>query len=95
MTVPHLMNCSHTGDGWCAACVATLGNRAWALEEAQRGAEAALADIGDADREPGDDLAWCEARAAAALPSVRAALAGGQVGGRSHAAGAAAEAQQG
>ena len=38
-------------------------------------AEAALADIGDADREPGDDLAWCEARAAQALPEVRAALA--------------------
>lgn len=38
-------------------------------------AEAALADIGDADREPGDDVAWCEARAAQALPMVRAALA--------------------
>ena len=37
-------------------------------------AEAALADIGDAERQPTDDLAWCEARAAAALPSVRAAL---------------------
>ena len=31
-------------------------------------AEAALADIGDADRNPGDDVAWCEARAAQALP---------------------------
>jgi hypothetical protein len=38
-------------------------------------AEAALADIGDADREPGDDVAWCEARATEALPVVRAALA--------------------
>jgi len=37
-------------------------------------AEAALADIGDADREPGDDVAWCEARAAKALPVVRAML---------------------
>jgi hypothetical protein len=37
-------------------------------------AEAALADIGDSDREPGDDLAWCERRAAQALPAVRAAL---------------------
>jgi hypothetical protein len=37
-------------------------------------AEAALSDIGDADREPGDDLKWCEARAAQALPAVRAAL---------------------
>ena len=31
-------------------------------------AEAALADIGDADREPWDDVAWCEARAAQAQP---------------------------
>jgi hypothetical protein len=34
-------------------------------------AEAALSDIGDADREPGDDLAWCESRAAQALPLIR------------------------
>ena len=38
-------------------------------------AEAALADIGDAEREPGDDLAWCERRAAEALPFVRDILA--------------------
>jgi hypothetical protein len=38
-------------------------------------AEAGLADIGDADREPGDDLAWCEARAAEALAQPRAAIA--------------------
>lgn len=37
-------------------------------------AEAALADVGDADREPGDDVAWCEARTAQALPTVRLAL---------------------
>jgi hypothetical protein len=37
-------------------------------------AEAALADIGDADREPGDDLAWAEARAAQDLPRIRAVL---------------------
>ena len=37
-------------------------------------AEAALSDIGDATREPGDDLGWCEARARQALPAVRAAL---------------------
>lgn len=36
-------------------------------------AEAALADIGDAEREPGDDLAWAEARAAQDLPRIRAA----------------------
>ena len=46
-----------------------------ALVSALRTAEAALADIGDADREPGDDVAWCEKRAADALPKVRAALA--------------------
>jgi len=38
-------------------------------------AEAALADIGDAEREPGDDLAWAEARAARDLPRIRASLA--------------------
>ena len=38
-------------------------------------AEAALSDIGDADREPGDDLAWCEARAALAIPACRKTLA--------------------
>ena len=37
-------------------------------------AQAALSDIGDSDREPGDDLEWCERRAAQALPAVRAAL---------------------
>ena len=45
-----------------------------ALRGALKTAEAALADIGDSDREPGDDLAWCEARAAQALPAVRKAL---------------------
>lgn len=38
-------------------------------------AEAALADIGDADREPGDDIKWAERRAMQALPIVRNALA--------------------
>jgi hypothetical protein len=38
-------------------------------------AEAALADIGDAEREPGDDLAWAESRAAQDLPRIRAVLA--------------------
>ena len=44
------------------------------LQSALRYGEAALADIGDSEREPGDDLAWCEARAAKALPAIRAAL---------------------
>jgi hypothetical protein len=38
-------------------------------------AEAALADIGDAERESGDDLAWAENRAAQDLPRIRAVLA--------------------
>lgn len=37
-------------------------------------AEAALADIGDGDREPGDDLAWAESRAAQDLPRIRRVL---------------------
>ena len=57
-----------------AAAVSAADNVA--LREALKTAEAALADIGDADREPGDDLAWCERRAAQALPEVRAALKG-------------------
>ena len=38
-------------------------------------AESALADIGDSDHEPTDDLAWCELRAQRTLPVVRFALA--------------------
>lgn len=49
-----------------------------ALREDLRYAEAALSDIGDAEREPGDDLAWCERRAAKALPRVRAAIDAGR-----------------
>lgn len=45
-----------------------------ALRRALVIAEAALSDIGDADREPGDDLAWCERRAAQDLPAIRDAL---------------------
>ncbi len=45
------------------------------LLEALKFAEAALSDIGDADREPGDDVAWCEARAAQAIPQSRDAIA--------------------
>jgi hypothetical protein len=51
-----------------------LGANNVALRSALKIAEAALADIGDATREPGDDLAWCERRAAQALPEVRKAL---------------------
>lgn len=44
------------------------------LTEALRIAEAALADIGDADREPGDDVEWCERRASLGLRKVRDTL---------------------
>lgn len=37
-------------------------------------AESALGDIGDAEREPEDDLEWCEKRAAEALLEVRKVL---------------------
>ena len=45
------------------------------LRAAIKMAEAALADIGDSDHEPTDDLAWCERRAQQSLPVVRFALA--------------------
>jgi hypothetical protein len=44
------------------------------LRTALKLAEAALSDIGDADRESGDDVAWCERRAAEPLSIVRSAL---------------------
>ncbi len=59
--------------GYVPECI-SLRAEVEKLREALRLAEAALADIGDADREPGDDLAWCERRAAEPLPIVRAAL---------------------
>jgi hypothetical protein len=34
MTVPHLMNCPHSADGWCLDCVVALGNENWRLREA-------------------------------------------------------------
>lgn len=45
------------------------------LADALHKAEAALSDIGDAEREPDDDVQWCEDRAFIALPITRAALA--------------------
>lgn len=49
------------------------------LRAAIKTAEAALADIGDSDHEPTDDLAWCERRAQQAFPVVRFALAATEV----------------
>jgi hypothetical protein len=63
-------------DAWQARAAAGPHSAAAAQPVAAlRQAEAALSDIGDADREPGDDVAWCERRAAEPLPVIRAALA--------------------
>lgn len=56
--------------------ILALLDRQERLVAALRVAEAALADIGDSDHEPWDDLIWCEQRAARALPQVRAELNG-------------------
>ena len=55
------------------ACADEQTKRIKAEARAERLKEA-LADIGDADRELGDDLAWCERRAAEPLPMIRALL---------------------
>ncbi len=46
MTVPHLMNCPHADDGWCAECVADLGNENWRLREALAQVDRAIAGAG-------------------------------------------------
>lgn len=33
MTMPHLMNCDHTGEGWCLACVKKLWEELEALRD--------------------------------------------------------------
>lgn len=87
-TLGNFLNEARTDGAYWEEDTATEGTPEWiiaqtlgliadvkALAEALYLAEAALADIGDADREPGDDVAWCEQRAAQALPAARAALA--------------------
>ena len=34
MTMPHLINCAHIGDGWCIECVKRQQERIWSLEAA-------------------------------------------------------------
>ena len=34
MTMPHLMNCDHSGSGWCLACVKALHDEKEAIREA-------------------------------------------------------------
>jgi len=36
MTIPYLMNCSHSPDGWCLDCVKELGENNAALEDVFR-----------------------------------------------------------
>lgn len=36
MTMPHLMNCQHSGDGWCLDCVKELHDEKERLQEAMR-----------------------------------------------------------
>ena len=64
---------NHTAWG-CPECVREMRCELANFRAALALAEAALADIGDADREPGDDLAWAERRAADVLPTVRKLL---------------------
>ena len=35
MTMPHLMNCSHSGDGWCLDCVKELWDECDAWRKAK------------------------------------------------------------
>jgi hypothetical protein len=42
MTMPHLMNCPHREDGWCAECVREAGNSNLVLLQEVRRLSAAL-----------------------------------------------------
>lgn len=42
MTMPYLMNCSHSPDGWCLSCVKELAAQ---LEEARRGFAVLCGDL--------------------------------------------------
>lgn len=39
MTMPHMMNCSHCGDGWCLSCV---GKLYWGFEVTRKALSIAL-----------------------------------------------------
>lgn len=43
MTMPHLMNCSHSEDGWCLACVKELWEEKYQLEEGLEGMKEGVA----------------------------------------------------
>lgn len=43
--MPHLMNCPHTGDGWCLECVDELQQTAGHFETLLRNVVFAYADI--------------------------------------------------
>jgi hypothetical protein len=72
MTIVQFLRAS--GEHWDEDRYTAGADRIEALESALKTAEAALSDIGDADREEGDDLKWCENRAAKDLPEIRRVL---------------------
>ena len=68
-------NCFTSGEFWeLQRKLRAAESRVRVLVSALTIAEAALADIGDATREKGDGLSWCEARASKELPEIRMVL---------------------
>lgn len=51
MTVPHLMNCPHSDDGWCLNCVVVLGNKNWELRDDLAWCEKRIAELEDGLRQ--------------------------------------------
>jgi len=55
MTMPHLENCQHTGDGWCFECVGNMGRELIAaratIAELERDADFLRAQVVDGTRE--------------------------------------------
>lgn len=49
MTMPHLMNCPHSSDGWCLDCVKTLWDekeqQAWAADFIAKERDTAIAKL--------------------------------------------------
>lgn len=48
MTMPHLMNCPHQGEGWCLNCVKEMGER---LIEAIKNIDQLKRELGRANHE--------------------------------------------
>ncbi len=47
MTMPHLMNCSHSGDGWCLQCVGELQSEVDKMKELSEIASQIVTDVED------------------------------------------------